>query len=78
MPISWSSTHRGPGPVLPWCRRSRPHDRGRWPTWPAIPVALARDLATFRDHGLVLAELVALDLFPTTHHVECVAKLVPQ
>jgi tRNA/tmRNA/rRNA uracil-C5-methylase (TrmA/RlmC/RlmD family) len=42
------------------------------------PVALARDLATFRDHGLVLDELVALDLFPTTHHVECVAKLVPR
>jgi tRNA/tmRNA/rRNA uracil-C5-methylase (TrmA/RlmC/RlmD family) len=42
------------------------------------PVALARDLATFRDHGLVMAELVALDLFPTTQHVECVAKLVLQ
>jgi tRNA/tmRNA/rRNA uracil-C5-methylase (TrmA/RlmC/RlmD family) len=42
------------------------------------PVALARDLATFRDHGLALAELVALDLFPTTHHVECVARLCPQ
>ena len=42
------------------------------------PVALARDVATFRDHGLVLDELVALDLFPTTHHVECVAKLVLQ
>jgi tRNA/tmRNA/rRNA uracil-C5-methylase (TrmA/RlmC/RlmD family) len=42
------------------------------------PVALARDLATFGDRGLILEELVALDLFPTTHHVECVAKLVPQ
>ena len=41
------------------------------------PVALARDVATFRDHGLVLQELVALDLFPTTHHVECVALLAP-
>ena len=40
------------------------------------PVALARDVATFGDQGLVLDELVALDLFPTTHHVECVAKLV--
>ncbi len=40
------------------------------------PVALARDVATFRDHGMDLGELVALDLFPTTHHVECVAKLV--
>lgn len=42
------------------------------------PVALARDVATFQDHGMVLDELVALDLFPTTHHVECVAKLVAQ
>jgi tRNA/tmRNA/rRNA uracil-C5-methylase (TrmA/RlmC/RlmD family) len=42
------------------------------------PVALARDVATFRDHGMDLGELVALDLFPTTHHVECVAKLVPR
>jgi tRNA/tmRNA/rRNA uracil-C5-methylase (TrmA/RlmC/RlmD family) len=40
------------------------------------PVALARDLATFDDHGFALDELVALDLFPTTQHVECVAKLV--
>jgi tRNA/tmRNA/rRNA uracil-C5-methylase (TrmA/RlmC/RlmD family) len=42
------------------------------------PVALARDLATFGDRGMILEELVALDLFPTTHHVECVAKLVAQ
>ncbi len=42
------------------------------------PVALARDLATFRAAGMVLAELVALDLFPTTQHVECVAHLVPE
>jgi tRNA/tmRNA/rRNA uracil-C5-methylase (TrmA/RlmC/RlmD family) len=42
------------------------------------PVALARDLATFGDRGMVLDELVALDLFPTTQHVECVAKLVAQ
>ncbi len=41
------------------------------------PVALARDLATFRTAGMVLIELVALDLFPTTHHVECVAHLIP-
>jgi tRNA/tmRNA/rRNA uracil-C5-methylase (TrmA/RlmC/RlmD family) len=41
------------------------------------PVALARDLATFAGHGYRLAELVALDLFPTTNHVECVAHLTP-
>lgn len=41
------------------------------------PVALARDVATFASAGLRLAELVGLDLFPTTHHVECVALLEP-
>ena len=41
------------------------------------PVALARDLATFATHGYRLAELLAFDLFPTTHHVECVAHLEP-
>lgn len=40
------------------------------------PVALARDLATFGAAGYRLAELVGLDLFPTTHHVECVAHLI--
>ena len=39
------------------------------------PAALARDVATFRQHGLQLAVLRAFDLFPTTHHVECVALL---
>lgn len=41
------------------------------------PVALARDLTTFAAGGYRLADLVALDLFPTTHHVECVALLRP-
>lgn len=39
------------------------------------PAALARDVATFADHGYVLADLRAFDLFPMTAHVECVAKL---
>jgi len=39
------------------------------------PAALARDLATFADHGYVLADLRAFDLFPMTAHVECVARL---
>ena len=42
------------------------------------PAALARDLATFADHSYRLADLRALDLFPMTHHVECVALLVNQ
>ena len=40
------------------------------------PAALARDLAYFRDEGYQLADLEAYDLFPMTHHVECVALLV--
>jgi tRNA/tmRNA/rRNA uracil-C5-methylase (TrmA/RlmC/RlmD family) len=39
------------------------------------PAALARDVAYFRDAGYRLADLRAFDLFPMTHHVECVALL---
>jgi tRNA/tmRNA/rRNA uracil-C5-methylase (TrmA/RlmC/RlmD family) len=39
------------------------------------PAALARDLAVFAEHGYGLVRLRALDLFPMTHHVECVALL---
>jgi tRNA/tmRNA/rRNA uracil-C5-methylase (TrmA/RlmC/RlmD family) len=41
------------------------------------PAALARDLATASGLGYRLARLRAFDLFPMTHHVECVATLVP-
>ncbi len=41
------------------------------------PAALARDVATFAAAGYRLAALRALDLFPMTAHVECVALLVP-
>ena len=41
------------------------------------PAALARDLATFADLGYRLDALRAFALFPMTHHVECVATLVP-
>ncbi len=41
------------------------------------PAALARDLATFTDLGYRLDRLRAFALFPMTHHVECVATLVP-
>jgi tRNA/tmRNA/rRNA uracil-C5-methylase (TrmA/RlmC/RlmD family) len=37
------------------------------------PAALARDLATLQQSGYVLAGLRAFDIFPMTHHVECVA-----
>jgi tRNA/tmRNA/rRNA uracil-C5-methylase (TrmA/RlmC/RlmD family) len=39
------------------------------------PAALGRDVATFAEHGYGLRELRAFDLFPMTHHVECVALL---
>lgn len=42
------------------------------------PAALARDLGYFRDGGYVPRLLRAFDLFPVTHHVECVAILEPQ
>lgn len=39
------------------------------------PAALARDTSYFQGHGYKLEELKAFDLFPHTHHVECVALL---
>ena len=41
------------------------------------PAALARDLAAARAAGYVVREVVALDLFPHTHHLEVVALLQP-
>ncbi|MER7760241.1 TRAM domain-containing protein [Streptomyces sp. NPDC097619] len=41
------------------------------------PAALARDLAYFREAGYKPRTLRAFDLFPMTHHVECVAILEP-
>ncbi|MFP3987428.1 class I SAM-dependent RNA methyltransferase [Streptomyces sp. E11-3] len=41
------------------------------------PAALARDLAYFREGGYKVRTLRAFDLFPMTHHVECVAILEP-
>jgi tRNA/tmRNA/rRNA uracil-C5-methylase (TrmA/RlmC/RlmD family) len=40
------------------------------------PAALARDIAAFRRYGHQLRVLLAFDLFPMTHHVECVALLM--
>jgi tRNA/tmRNA/rRNA uracil-C5-methylase (TrmA/RlmC/RlmD family) len=37
------------------------------------PAALARDLAYFAERGYSLSALRSFDLFPMTHHVECVA-----
>ncbi len=39
------------------------------------PVALARDLAAFREHGYEAQTVRAVDLFPHSHHVESVTVL---
>ncbi len=39
------------------------------------PAALARDVSYLREHGYTLQQLRAFDLFPMTHHNECVALL---
>lgn len=41
------------------------------------PAALARDTAYLADQGYSLAGLRALDAFPMTHHVECIAVFEP-
>jgi len=41
------------------------------------PATLARDLAIFGEHGWNLTALRAFDMFPMTHHVECLAVLTP-
>jgi tRNA/tmRNA/rRNA uracil-C5-methylase (TrmA/RlmC/RlmD family) len=41
------------------------------------PGALGRDVAIFTEHGYRLISMRAFDLFPMTHHVECVAILEP-
>ncbi|MBL0748120.1 class I SAM-dependent RNA methyltransferase [Nocardioides baculatus] len=39
------------------------------------PAALGRDVAIFAEHDYQLTAIRAFDLFPMTHHVECVALL---
>ena len=41
------------------------------------PAALARDVRAAQAHGYQLSAVRAYDLFPHTHHVECVALLTP-
>jgi tRNA/tmRNA/rRNA uracil-C5-methylase (TrmA/RlmC/RlmD family) len=42
------------------------------------PAALARDLGILGEHGYELTGLRAFDIFPMTHHVECVALCTPR
>jgi tRNA/tmRNA/rRNA uracil-C5-methylase (TrmA/RlmC/RlmD family) len=41
------------------------------------PAALARDTGYFLERGYSLVKLRAFDLFPMTHHIECVARFEP-
>ena len=41
------------------------------------PAALGRDTGLLAERGYRLDALRAFDLFPMTHHVECVARFVP-
>jgi tRNA/tmRNA/rRNA uracil-C5-methylase (TrmA/RlmC/RlmD family) len=41
------------------------------------PAALARDSALLRDANYTLDKIRAFDLFPMTHHIECVALFTP-
>ena len=40
------------------------------------PATLARDILLFSSLGYSLREVTAVDMFPRTRHVECVAKLI--
>ena len=37
------------------------------------PSTLARDTKILTDNNYILTNIVGLDLFPMTHHIECVA-----
>jgi tRNA/tmRNA/rRNA uracil-C5-methylase (TrmA/RlmC/RlmD family) len=41
------------------------------------PAALARDTVYLQENGFELEQIRAYDLFPMTHHVECVALFIP-
>jgi 23S rRNA (uracil1939-C5)-methyltransferase len=42
------------------------------------PSVLSRDLRRFLDAGYTIDSIIAIDLFPQTHHVETVVKLIDQ
>ncbi len=39
------------------------------------PESLGRDLSALTDHGFQIEEIIALDMFPQTHHLEAVVWL---
>ena len=40
------------------------------------PASLARDSRFLEDSGYSLDKITAIDLFPMTHHIECIVKFV--
>ena len=72
---SSSSTRRAPVPVRRWSRASPGCARARSRTLHVTPRHLRVTVASFSKVGYVLHELRAFDMFPQTHHVECVAIL---
>lgn len=42
------------------------------------PATLARDINYFQQYGWNLTNILAYDIYPHTHHVECIALLTPQ
>ena len=75
---TWSCwTRPGPAPAGP-SSTSCPGCGARRIAYVACdPAALARDLRCFGERGYRLDTIRAFDLFPMTHHVECVALLAP-
>ena len=41
------------------------------------PASLARDAKFLYDSGYKLDQIKAVDLFPMTHHIECIVKFIP-
>ena len=42
------------------------------------PISLARDTKILLENNYILNNLIGLDLFPMTHHIECVASFTKQ
>ncbi|MDT1832406.1 23S rRNA (uracil-5-)-methyltransferase RumA, partial [Acinetobacter baumannii] len=42
------------------------------------PATMARDIKRYQELGYKLAKVQPVDLFPQTHHVECVVLLIKE
>ena len=71
----WCWTRRGPGPAATSSRRWSPADPGPSRTWPATPPPWPATWPPPPASATAPSAITAYDLFPMTHHVECVAVL---